>query len=155
MTEMRRKDKQISDEDAWKAVEESPFGVLAMSAEDGTPYAVPVNVVRSGDAVYFHGAMAGRKTNCLRENPKVCLTCVSHAQAVQERYTMQYTSAVIFGTVAEVTEPEEKTAALRLLCQRHTPDNHPEAIEKKAAGGVKSTAVWKLTVQAICGKSGR
>jgi nitroimidazol reductase NimA-like FMN-containing flavoprotein (pyridoxamine 5'-phosphate oxidase superfamily) len=153
MTKMRRADKQISVEAAWTAAKQCVYGVLAMVAEGGTPYAVPVNFVCDGDAIYFHSAMEGRKAECLRKNPNICLTCVSDAQAVQERFTMQYTSAVIFGTVTEVTDKEKKCEALRMLCRRHAPDYLKKA-EEVIAGGSERTAVWRVTVEEISGKSG-
>ena len=80
MTEMRRKDRQMPEEFAWQVVDKCEYAFLAMTAEDGSPYGLPVTIVRDGNAVYFHSAMEGRKVRCLRQHPKVCLTCVGDTQ---------------------------------------------------------------------------
>ena len=104
---MRRRDRQIPEEQAWEILDRCDYAVLAMTAENGTPYGLPLNVVREGRVVYFHGAHAGRKAACLQKAPRVCLTCVETCEIVPERYTTRYASAVAFGRVEEITEPEE------------------------------------------------
>ena len=151
---MRRKDRQISEEQAWQIVDQCDYAVLAMTAEDGTPYCIPLNVVREGRAVYFHSAQAGRKATCLRTAPRVCMTCVETCEIVPERYTTRYASAVAFGQVEEITEPEEKVQALRLLCRRYAPD-HLAGAEKEIMQSLRGTAVWRLTVDEITGKANR
>ena len=71
-----------------------------------------------------------------------------------ERYTTRYASAVAFGRVEEITEPEEKVQALRLLCRRYTPE-HLAGAEKEIIQSLRGTAVWKLTVDEITGKANR
>lgn len=61
---MRRKDREVSAEQAWEIVERCSYGVLAMTKPDGTPYAVPVNFAREGNCLYIHCAQAGEKTDC-------------------------------------------------------------------------------------------
>ena len=152
MTEMRRKDRQMPEEFAWEVVDKCEYAFLAMTAEDGTPYGLPVTIVRAGRKVYFHSAMEGRKVRCLRANPRVCLTCVGDTKIQQDRFTTLYQCAVAFGMAEEVTEEAEKIEALRILCQRHTPDNmagFDDAIRRSLA----RTGVWRITVEEITGKA--
>lgn len=149
---MRRRDRQLPEEQAWKILDQCDYAVLAMTAEDGSPYCVPLNVVREGTAVYFHGALAGKKPACLRKAPRVCLTCVAACEIVPERYTTRYASAVAFGFIEELTQPEEKRHALRLLCRRYTPA-HLDGAEGEIGQSLAGTAVWKLTVEEITGKA--
>ena len=72
---MRRKDREVSAEQAWEIVERCSYGVLAMTKPDGTPYAVPVNFAREGNYLYIHCAQAGEKTDCLNHQPQVCHLC--------------------------------------------------------------------------------
>lgn len=154
MMEMRRKDRQMPEKFAWEVVDKCEYAFLAMTAEDGGPYGLPVTIVREGGAVYFHSAMEGRKTACLRQHPKVCLTCVGDTRVPEGKFTTLFESAVAFGTAAEVTGEEEKIHALRLLCQRHTPGNMA-AFDKAIAASLKRTAIWKITVEGITGKAKR
>lgn len=154
MTEMRRKDREMSAEFAWDVVDRCEYAFLAMTAEDGSPYGLPVTIVRNGSVVYFHSAMEGRKVNCLRQHPRVCLTCVGNTQVQQDRFTTLYESAVAFGTAAEVTEDAEKIEALRILCQRHTPGNMAN-FDEAIAASLGRTGIWKITVEEISGKAKR
>ena len=100
MTEMRRKDRQMPTEFAWDVVDKCEYAFLAMVAEDGGPYGLPVTIVRDGENVYVHSAMEGRKVDCLRSHPVVCLTCVGNTEIQQDRFTTLYESAVAFGTAS-------------------------------------------------------
>ena len=152
--EMRRKDRQMTEDFAWEVVDRCEYAVIAMTAEDGTPYCLPVNVVREGRNIYFHSAMAGRKAESLRLHPRVCLTCVGENQVLPERYTTLYASAVAFGTARELTDAREKTEALRLLCRRYAP-SHMDAVDAAMDASLGRTAVWCIAVEEITGKSNR
>ncbi|MEG2176736.1 MAG: pyridoxamine 5'-phosphate oxidase family protein [Oscillibacter sp.] len=151
MIPMRRKDRERPAEFAWGVVDTCEYAFLSMLAEDATPYGLPVTIVRDGNCVYFHGAMAGRKADCLRKNPRVCLTCVGETEMVQAEFTTLFSSAVAFGTAVELEGESEKIAALRLLCQRHTPDAMAD-FDGAVAQSIAHTAVWKITVEEISGK---
>lgn len=154
MREMRRKDRQMPEEFAWEVVDKCEYAFLAMTAEDGSPYGLPVTIVRNGREIYFHSALEGRKVECLRRSPRICLSCVGDTRVPPGKFTTLFESAVIFGTAAEVTGEDEKIHALRLLCQRHTPDNM-ENFSRAAAGSLARTGVWKITAEEITGKAKR
>lgn len=106
---MRRKDREVSAEQAWEIVERCSYGVLAMTKPDGTPYAVPVNFAREGNYLYIHCAQAGEKTDCLNHQPQVCVTCVEGGAWVdQPALTTRYASAVMLGRVEELTDEADK-----------------------------------------------
>ena len=152
MQEMRRKDRALTTEEAWQIVERCGHGVIAMTTAEG-PYAVPVNLVRVGDALYFHSALEGRKADALRKRAEVCVSFVAHEEIVGETLTTRYDSAMVFGTAAELTDETEKWEILRLLCVRFAPD-HMDAFEK-SRGALPGTAVWKITAKVVTGKANR
>lgn len=154
MTEMRRKERQMPEEFAWAVVDKCEYAFLAMTAEDGSPYGLPVTIARGGRVIYFHSALEGRKVECLRRSPRVCLSCVGDTQVPPGKFTTLFESAVIFGWAEEVTEDDEKIHALQLLCQRHTPDNM-EAFPRAVAKSLNRTGVWKIHVEEITGKAKR
>lgn len=154
MTEMRRKERQMPEEFAWEVVDKCEYAFLAMTAEDGSPYGLPVTIARGGRAIYFHSALEGRKAECLRRSPRVCLSCVGETQVPPGQFTTLFESAVVFGRAEEVTEDDEKIHALQLLCQRHTPDNM-ENFPKAIAKSLNRTGVWRITVEEITGKAKR
>ena len=60
-------------------------------------------------------------------------------------------SAVVTGTAFEVTDPGQKTAALRALCEKMTP-GHMEGFEEAVRRSLPSTAVWGIHMEEVTGK---
>lgn len=150
---MRRKDRQLSEELAWQVVDQCEYAFLSMTAEDGSPYGVVVNVFRDGNDICFHCATEGRKTECIRRNPHVCLTCVSRAEVIPEKLATLYSSAIVFGVVEEVDTFEEKVRLLHRLCERYgVPENHT-AVQTEFSACLSKTAIWRIRVSAITGKA--
>lgn len=148
---MRRKDREMPGDFAWEVADKCEWAVLSMTDQEGGPYCVPVTIAREGNRVYFHSAKEGRKTDCMRGDPRVSMACVGDTQRARDEFTTRFESAVLFGRAREVEDREEKVHALRLICQRHTPENMGNfdgAIEKSL--GV--TAVWRVDVEEITGK---
>ena len=151
---MKRKDREVTAQQAWEIVDRCTYGVVAMVDENGMPYAVPVNTVREGSCIYFHSAQTGRKADCLRGNPRVCVTFVEDNPAIdQPGLTTRYSSAILFGRVDEITEDTEKIAALRLLCRKLAPENPRSSGDFK--GCRETTALWRITAESITGKANR
>ena len=149
---MRRKEREISKEAALQIADACLWAALSMTEPDGTPYAVPVSIARRETTVYFHCAKNGKKTELLQKNPSVCLTCVSQAVPVPEKYTMAYKSALLFGKASEVTNEAEKTEALKRLVLRYAAE-YLDRFEAILSASLESTAVWKIEISQITGKS--
>lgn len=149
---MRRRDREQSREFALEVVDTCDYAVLATANADGTPYCVPVTIVRDKEALYFHGAPAGQKIENLTARPQVSMTCVSRAITRQQTYSVDYASAILTGVASLVTEKEEKAQALRLLCRRHTPDAM-DGVEQYIAAGIERTAVVRIAITSITGKA--
>lgn len=148
---MRRKDREMDKNFALMVLDKCEYAVLATQNPDGTPYCIPINIVRNGDFIFFHSAMDGQKIQNLVKCPKVCLTAVGDTHIPPDEFTTEYESAVVSGTAYEVSNPQEKIDALRLLCERHVPTNmqaFDEAIEKS----LSRTAVWKIQMETVTGK---
>lgn len=154
MTEMRRKDREMPREFGELVADQCEWAVLSLVEEEGSPYCVPVSIVRDGDLVYFHTARQGQKIDALRINPKVCLSCVGYTRRALHEFTTEYESAILRGTAEEVTEDGEKIHALRLLCQRHTPSNM-DAFDQEVARSLSRTGVWRIRIQEVTGKRKR
>lgn len=126
---MRTKRKAARQRDAEWALEvfdKAPYVTVSMTRSDGTPYGLPLSVVRrDGQTFYFHCASEGEKIDCIKANPVVSLLAVSKCMPVFEEeklnFTEYYYSAIAVGRAEIVTDDSEKTEALRLLCQRFLP----------------------------------
>jgi len=148
---MRRKDRETDAAFAWNVADKCEYAVMAMTLADNTPYCVPLSIARKNETLYFHCAKEGKKADALRKNPKVCLVCVGDTHRMEDKFSTEYESAVLFGVAEEVTGDGEKIEALRLICERHTPINMAN-FETAIRESLKKTAVWRIAVSEITGK---
>ena len=148
---MRRKDREMGRAFALSVLDKAQWMTMAMVDGAGMPYCVPVSLVRDGEELILHSAMEGEKASCLRVRPWVCVTAVGDTHVVPEEYTTEYESAVVRGPVREVTDPEEKRAALWTLTKRYCPE-HLEQFDRMAAGRLKRTAIFRITTAELTGK---
>lgn len=170
---MRRKDREMSQEFALTVIDKSVFGVLSLVDDGGEPYGIPLSLVRDGNTLYFHAAKEGRKVELLAKNPQVSVSFVgetkvpeiySHEeleQIVQDQqkagvliskvFTTEFESAIVTGKVRLLEDDQEKTRALRLICEKYTPTKmayFPIAVE----AGLKRTNVYAIDIETITAK---
>ena len=148
---MRRADRGRGRDFAYVVLDGCDWMALAMTDGAGRPYCVPIQAVREGDSLYFHCARAGKKTDCLRVNPAVCVAAVGAASVVPGAFTTAYRSAVAFGRASEIEEDGEKIRALELLCLRYTPEDMGR-FHEVAARWLPGTAVWRIALESATGK---
>jgi len=148
---MRRKDRETNREEALMILDRASWGVLSITDNEGTPYCIPLSLVREADWLYFHCAMEGHKLEILRARPKVCIAFVGNVEFPEDHFTVVYESAIVFGVAEEVTSDEEKLHGLRILSERFIPGNM-HAFENEAAQLLSRTAVWKIHIDEITGK---
>lgn len=88
---------------------------------DGSPVVIPTIHWRHEDTLYVHGSAASRMLRSLRDGVEACVTVTLLDGLVIARsafhHSMNYRSAVIFGTAREVTDREEKLRALDSLVE--------------------------------------
>ncbi len=152
---MRRTDRQRDRAFAYAVIDDCESGVASFAAGGGAPYCVPLSLVRVGDDLFFHCAMEGRKLELLRADPRVCVAFVTDTRPayVPEKnlFTTYFKSAVVTGSAFEVTDPARKTAALRALCEKLTPEGM-DGFDRAAARSLSVTAVWGIHMEEAVGK---
>lgn len=150
MKELRRKDKQISMEEAKTLLTESEYGILSTVDKDGQPYGVPLNYVYKNDAIYFHCALMGHKIDNIEGNSKVSFCVLGDIKVLPADFSTNYKSTIICGIASEVKGKERYDALIGLL-EKYSPDYLEEGkkyIEKLD----KATKVIKIDIQQISGK---
>ena len=82
---------------ACQLLENETLGVLSTACAQGIPYGVPLNYcfVREDNAIYFHCASKGRKTDDIRANPHVSFTVVGKHCIVPEKLTTYFQSVIV------------------------------------------------------------
>ncbi len=152
---MRRTDRERDRAFAYAVIDRCAYGVVAFDAGEEGPYCVPLSLVRIGDELFFHCAQEGRKLELLRARPRVCVSFVADAEPyyaeARGSYSTSFQSAVISGPAFEVTSPAQKTAVLRALCEKLTPDAM-EGFERAVARSLEHTGVWGIRMEEATGK---
>jgi hypothetical protein len=117
-------------------------------AVDGQPYAIPTAYARIGDHVYVHGSAASRMLRAAGGAP-VCFTVTLLDGLVLARsafhHSMNYRSVVVLGAAEEVSDEEERLAAMRALVERVAPGRWAE-IRPPNAQELKATTILRLAV---------
>lgn len=132
--EMRRKRQALSMEEIAAVLNRGTAGVLALSGDDGYPYAVPISYVFDGDKIYFHCARAGHKLDAIRRNAKASFCVVDQDQIVPEEYTTYFRSVIVFGAIRVMEDEAAKRSAIEKLAVKYAPadteDGCRNAIER-------------------------
>lgn len=150
---IRRKDRQINDEECRDLLRRGEYATLATVDAAGQPYATPLSYVHREGQIYFHCALDGHKVDNLRQNPKACLSVVGATQPFYGGgFSTIYESVVVFGPVREVVDEAEKYAALYALAEKYLPEHleHADPDITKYSG---RTLVFALTPETMTGKA--
>ena len=98
---------------------------------EGHPVVIPTIQGRIDDTAYVHGSPASRMLRTLRSGIDVCLTVTLVDGIVVGRsafhHSLNYRSAVVFGTARLVEEADEKLAALEAITNHALPGRWEEA----------------------------
>ena len=170
---MRRKDREMDKDFAYSIIDKSEFGTLATLNEDGTPYCIPISTARQGDKIYIHSAYQGRKIENIKRNPNISISFVGDVKVptpitkeeyekaisdgggigkiVSKKFTTEFESAVIFGTVEIVEDKDEKTLGLKLISEKYVPENMPY-FEDAIEASLDRTCVLRIDIKEITGK---
>ena len=152
--EMRRSKQQLSPDEAVAILERNTAGVLAVSGDDGYPYAVPLSYVYADGKIYFHSALAGHKIDALEASDKVSFCVVDADDVVPSEYTTYYRSVIAFGRACILRDEQEKMAALRMLGEKYNP-GQPEALAAEIAHGFARLHMIELKIEHLTGKQAK
>lgn len=150
--EMRRKRQLLSQEETTAVLNRGTSGVLALSGDDGYPYAVPLSYVYDGEKIYFHCAKNGHKLDAVRRNEKASFCVIDKDEIVPEEYTTYFRSVIAFGRIRILEETGEKWAAIDKLALKYAPnstvDDREQAIRREWA----PLCVLEMTIDHVTGK---
>ena len=158
---MRRQDREIKDPSVILDIINSlPVGHLAMN-DAGAPYGVTMNYLSELDAdrnavLYFHGAKEGRKAEILARDPQVYFFAerddgpkVIVRPNGNKSVTNLYVSVAGEGVMEPVEDATEKCRILLAMANAFS----DEPFESLPDVVVEMTAVWKLVLHGVTGKS--
>ncbi len=122
---------------------------------DGLPQVQPINFGRKGNKLYIHGSLKNRMTNSLIENKKVCLS-VMHLDAMKLsrsafHHSVNYRSAVIFGSVKELKTSAEKLVGLKSIITHFVP-NRWDFCREPTEKELLATKVLEIEIESASAK---
>lgn len=153
--EMRRFKQALSEERCIEILKNRTSGVLAVSGDDGYPYAVPLSFVYHEGTLYFHGAKTGHKIDAILRNSKVSFCVTDLDRIVPEKFTTYFRSVIVFGTIRILTDEAEKRNALTALAEKYSPAQSGEALEEELQKTLPRVCLLALTVDYMSGKEAR
>ena len=148
---LRLYDKAV--EEAKKLLHEARRGVLAVSGDDGYPYAVPINYLYDEDAqeIIFHGSKVGHKVDALKRSDKVCFTVYGDETVeTDEAWAPFLKSAVVFGRCRLVADRGESDALCKKFAMKYYPTE--KMVDDEVAASGKAVQMFRISIDHISGK---
>jgi nitroimidazol reductase NimA-like FMN-containing flavoprotein (pyridoxamine 5'-phosphate oxidase superfamily) len=116
---------------------------------DGRPAVIPTLLARVGDDVYLHGSSASRALRTLQAGAEACVE-VTHVDGIvlarsAFHHSINYRSAVLYGKLRAVEDPDERTKALEAFTEKLIPGRW-EHVRWPTRQELKGTAVLALPI---------
>ena len=150
---MRRLDLVLSQEEALAIVDENQYAVLCLNDPEGRPYGLPMDYVREGNSLYFHGSKEGRKVNSMKATPWACAVIIGENEIVPNKFGRKYKSVIVEGGIELIDEPEFKRQVMTWVVKRKSSDYFEKGltvIEKM----LDRVLVYKMNMETVSGKHG-
>ena len=150
---MKRQDLALTQEETFAIVDEAEYAVLSLVDSDGRPYGIPMDYVRQGNNLYFHGSKEGRKVDSMKSNPRACAVIIGDAKVIPHKFGREYKSAVIEGSIELINEPELKRQVMTWVIESKSPDYIEKGkvvIEKL----LSRVLIYKMNMEIVSGKHG-
>ena len=128
---------------------------------DGGPVVIPSTYARIDDRLYLHGSPASRMMKVLRAGADVSVSVALLDGLVLEssafHHSLNYRSVIVFGKATEVTDPQEKRAALDAIVEHlilgRLPHLRPMTDQEVNATAVVSVPLSEASLKARSGAS--
>ncbi len=130
------------------------YMTLALCRGD-EPYIVTLNYGydRNESALYFHTAQKGMKLEFLKANPRVCGSVIEDRGYLFGKCDHAYRSVVIFGSLARITDIDEKKHAMDVMLS-HLEENPQEVKRRllKDESRYERVEILRLDISEMTGK---
>jgi uncharacterized protein len=145
---------QYDRETIYRIVDEAPISHVGFMQEN-QPVVIPMLHARIGDTLYFHGAPASRLLKLIGAGHPMCVAFTVLDGLVLARsvfhHSVNYRSAVIFGTGELVESDEEKLVALEALTEHIAPGRWGDA-RRPNQKELDATSVIALRIESASAK---
>ena len=149
-TVRRRAQRGVYDHDVVLGVLDEALVCHVGFVADGQPFVLPTAYARIDDQLYLHGSRSNRMLRVAAGGAGLCVTVTLLDGLVLARsafhHSMNYRSVVLLGTATEVTDLEEKRAALRALVEHVAPGRYA-AVRPPTDDEVAGTLLLRLPIE--------
>lgn len=153
--EMRRHKQALSQEACRAVLDRGSSGVLALSGDDGYPYALPISYLFDGEKLYFHCAKTGHKIDAIRRCGKASFCVIDQDKVVPERYTTHYRSVIAFGRIRILEPGPEFMDAIEKLAAKYAPNQSMEQHRAEINGSLGGLCLLAMEIDHMTGKQCR
>lgn len=150
MKTMRRIERQMNDIEVFDLLKNAEYGILSTCGEDNQPYGIPLSYVFIDKNIYIHCAGVGTKLDNISVNNKVSFTIVGKTKILQDQFSTEYESAIVFGRAIMLAE-EEKYEPLMEFIRKYSPDFIKEG-QKYIDTAKEKTTLIKIEIYSFSGK---
>ncbi len=148
---MRLKEREITDNAEIEKIIKGASICRIGLVDNDEPYIVPVCFGYEKNALYFHGALAGRKVKLIRKNNRVCFEMETGVAIVGGDepcgWTAKYRSVIGVGRACILQGDEEKAHGLKVIMRQYSEKDFNFPKER-----LDSVLVVRIDVESITGK---
>lgn len=154
--ELHRKDREMSQEEAWAFLSGAFGGRLGTTDAEGWPYVVPQLFITHEGKVYFHNtAFRGHTRSNIEANARVCFEVdepgfvFPYSEKAPCDTSVGFESVILFGTCRIIEDRDEKIAFYQRFMAKYADPawERPEVWPR-----LDATTVYEITVERLTGK---
>lgn len=151
---MRRHTQELPKSEAIEILKNSTSGTLALSGDEGYPYAVPLSYVYAEGKIYFHCAKEGHKIDAVRNCDKASFCVITEDNVVAEEFTTYFKSVIAFGKIRVLENADEIRKAIEILSDKYCPVDE-KLRNKEIEGSLSRLCMLEFTVEHVTGKEAK
>lgn len=153
--EMRRNGQQLSEAECLDILNRNTCGVLAVSGDEGYPYAVPLSYVCCDGRIYIHCAKSGHKLDAVKNHDKVSFCVVDQDLVVPSEYTTYFRSVILFGRACVLEDRAEIEWAIERLGKKYYPEDREEHLREVIAKSRPAMSIIRIEIEHMTGKEAK
>lgn len=145
----------LDEKESIAILEKETAGVLALSGDEGYPYAVPISYVYRDSKIFFHSAVSGHKIDAIKNTDKASFCVIAQDRIMPEKYTTYYKSVIAFGRLRILEDASEKRTAIELLAQKYYPGDTREGRADTINEAWSRMCLLELNIEHMTGKAAK
>lgn len=149
---MRRFRQQLSPEECVQILERNSNGVLALTGDEGYPYAVPLSYVYKDGKIYIHSATAGHKIDAIQRDPRASFCVIDLDDVQPAAFTTIFRSVIVFGRLRIIDSEDGKRQALVYLSDKYSSNEPLTARDEEINRSLNRLVILEMTIEALSGK---